>query len=182
MGVIDNLELGPCVVKYGVSGAEVDLGFTMGSVTVAIETEVADVTADQLGTTILKQIITGRNATITIPFAETSIELFSKMIPLASFVQDATTATKQKTIINTPIGSDLVASASKSLLLIKSIGGTASTDANDVFRFFKAAPSGEVEFAFSVDDQRVYETEFTAYPDSTQSFAIGVFGDIAATA
>ena len=180
MPSVDNLELGPCIVKYGVSGSEVDLGFTMGGVKVTIETSVADVVSDQLGEVILKQIMIGRNATITIPFAETDIALFSKIIPLASLVTDAVTPTKQKTIINTPIGSDLVASAARSLLLIKAIGNTASTDANDVFRFFKASPSGEVEFSFSVDDQRVYETEFTAYPDSTQSYAIGVFGDITA--
>lgn len=181
-GTIDNLELGPCVVKYGVSGSEVDLGFTMGGVVVTLETAVADVTTDQFGEVIMKQIVVGRNATIKVPFAETDLSLMSKIIPLASFVQDVTTATKQKTVINTPVGSDLVASAAKALLLIKAIGGTASTDANDQFRFFKAAPSGEVEFAFSIEDQRVWEVEFTAYPDSTQDFALGVFGDESAAA
>ena len=181
MGTIDNLELGPCVVKYGVSGSEVDLGFTMGGVTVTIETEVADVVTDQFGSVIMKQILVGRNATITVPFAETDLTLMSKLIPGASLVTDAVTATKKKVIVNTPIGSDLVASVAQALLLIKAIGNTASTDLTDQFRFFKAAPSGELEFAFSIEDQRVWEVEFTAYPDSTQNFAIGVFGDPAAS-
>jgi len=181
MGTIESLELGPCIVKYGVSGSEVDLGFTMGGVTVNIETEVADVTTDQFGAVIMKQIIVGRNASITIPFAETDLSLMSKIIPGASLVTDAVTATKKKVIINTPIGSDMVASVAQALLLIKAIGNTASTNENDKFRFFKAAPSGELEFAFSIEDQRVWEVEFTAYPDSTQSFAIGVFGDISAS-
>lgn len=181
MGDVTQLELGPCVVKYGVSGSEVDLGFTMGGVEVSIETTVADVMADQFGEVKLKQIIIGRNATIKVPFAETDINLFSKIIPLASYVQDSVTPTNEKVIINVPIGADLIASAAYSLLLIKAIGNSASTDPNDVFRFFKAAPSGEINFKFSVDDQRVYETEFTAYADSAQNYAIGVFGDISAS-
>lgn len=174
MGTSENLELGPCIVALGTAGSETDLGFTKGGVTVTIETAVANVTTDQLGEVIAKQILVGRNATIKIPFAETDLELMSKIIPLASYSTDGT---KEKTIINTPIGSDLLASASNSLKLTKAIGVSASTDANDVFRFYKAAPSGEVEFAFSIEDQRIFEVEFMAYPDSSNNFALGVFGD-----
>jgi len=181
MGDVSQLELGPCVVKYGASGSEIDLGFTFGGVEVTIETTVADVMADQFGEVKLKQIVIGRNATVKVPFAETDFLLFSKIIPLASYVQDSVTPTYEKVIINTPIGADLVASAAQSLLLIKAIGNTASSNPNDIFRFFKASPSGEINFKFSVDDQRVYETEFTAYPDSAQSYNLGVFGNIAAT-
>ncbi len=169
-------------VQYGTSGSEVDLGFTMGGVKVTIETAVADVTTDQFGKVIMKQIVVGRNATIKVPFAETDIQLMSKLMALASYVPDATVTTKKKTILNTPVGADLVASAAQSLKLIKAVGGTASSNANDAFRFYKAAPSGKLEFAFSIKDQRVWEVEFTAYPDSTQSFGLGVFGDESATA
>ena len=177
MGNIDNLELGPCVVALGVAGSEIDLGFTKGGVTVTIETAVADVTTDQLGEVIAKQILVGRNATITVPFAETDLALMAKIVPLASHVINNVDSTRKKTIINTPVGADLVASAALSLLLIKAIGNVSSSNLNDRFRFFKAAPTGEVEFSFSIEDQRVFEVEFTAYPDADQSFALGVFGD-----
>lgn len=169
-------------MKYGVSGSEVDLGFTMGGVTVTIETDVANVTTDQFGSVIMKQIIVGRNATIKVPFAETDLTLMSKLIPGASLVTDAVTSTKKKVFLNTPIGSDMVASVAQALLLIKAIGNTASTNLNDQFRFFKAAPSGKLEFSFSIEDQRIWEVEYTAYPDSTQNFSLGTFGDPAATA
>ena len=116
-GTIEDLELGPCVVQYGTSGAEVDLGFTMGGVNVTVATDVANVTTDQFGTVIMKQIVVGRNATIRVPFAETSLLLMSKIIPLASHVTDATVSTKKKTIIKTPIGAELVASNAQSLKL-----------------------------------------------------------------
>jgi len=96
---------------------------------------------------------------------------------LASHVINNVDSTRKKTIINTPVGADLVASAALSLLLIKAIGNVSSSNLNDRFRFFKAAPTGEVEFSFSIEDQRVFEVEFTAYPDADQSFALGVFGD-----
>jgi hypothetical protein len=106
----------------------------------------------------------------------------SSFIPLASNVVDATSATQQKTIINTPVGADLVASASQILKLTKSIGSAASTDANDAFKFFKAAATGALDVNFSIEDQRIWNVTFQIYPDSTQAFALGVFGDESASA
>ena len=113
---------------------------------------------------------------IKTPFAETNLSLMGTIIPFASFVLGSLGPAK-KTIINCPIGSDLLASASNSLKLVKTLGGTSSTNANDRFRFFKAAPSGKLDFDFSIEKQRIYNVEWTAYPDSTQSFNLGVFGD-----
>jgi len=177
MGTIENLELGPAIVEFGVSGALVDLGFTKGGVTMTITTDVADVTTDQFGTVIMKQILVGRNVVVRCPFAETDLAKISSFIPLASGVTDATSATQKKVIINTPVGADLVASASAQLKLTKSIGSATSTDPNDVFKFFKAAATGAVEVNFSIEDQRVWEVEFQVYPDASQDFALGVFGD-----
>jgi len=127
----------------------------------------------------MKEILVGRNAMIKTPFAETNLSLMATIIPFASFVQ-GTVGSAKKTIINTPIGSDLLASAANSLRLTKVIGGVSSTNANDVFRFFKAAPSGRIEFDFSIEKQRIFTVDWTAYPDSTQSFHLGVFGDATA--
>jgi hypothetical protein len=49
MGNIAPLELGPCTVRYGASGSEVDLGFTKGGVRVAVESPTVNVTTDQFG-------------------------------------------------------------------------------------------------------------------------------------
>lgn len=130
----------------------------------------------------MKQILVGRTAMVTVPFAETSISLFKDIIVGVSYVTDATVASNQKVIINTPVGMDLVASAAKALLLTKSIGNTESAKANDKFRFWKAAPTGRMEFGFDLENQRVYQVEFFAYPDSTQDFSLGVFGDVSAVA
>jgi hypothetical protein len=128
----------------------------------------------------MKQILVGRNAMITVPFAENNVSLFAIIIPGASAVTDSVSSDSQKVIINTPVGLDLVASVAQSLLLTKAIGNTESSDANDKFRFFKAAPTGRIEFSFDLENQRVYQVEFTAFPDATQDFALGVWGDTAA--
>ena len=86
-------------------------------------------------------------------------------------------ADKKHVVINTPVGADLVASASMILRITKSIGSAASTDANDRFKFFKAAATGSVEVPFSIEDQRVWEVTFQVYPDADQAFALGIFGD-----
>src|SRR5882724_94843 len=130
----------------------------------------------------MKQILVGRTAMITVPFAETSISLFGTIIPGVSVVTDAVTASYQKAILNTPVGSDLVASVARVLLLTESIGNTESTNPNDKFRFWKAAPTGRMEFGFDLENQRVYQVEYIAYPDATQDFSLGVFGNVNATA
>jgi hypothetical protein len=150
------------------------LGFTKGGVTMSITTDTADVTTDQFGTVTMKQILVGRNVTVKCPFAETDLTKLSTFIPLASVV---TSGAFTKAIINTPVGADLVASASQVLKLTKSIGSATSTDANDVFKFYKAAATGAVDVNFSIEDQRIWEVEFTVYPDADQAFALGVFGD-----
>ncbi|HXH10783.1 MAG TPA: hypothetical protein VNP04_13605 [Alphaproteobacteria bacterium] len=176
-GNISNLDLGPCAVYFGESGSEVNMGFTKGGVRISVESPVVNLTTDQFGQVIMKQVLVGRTAMVTVPFAESKVSLFATIIPGASAVTDAVSSESQKVIINTPIGKDLVTIA-KSLRLVKAIGNTESSDPNDVFRFFKAGPTGRIEFSFDLENQRVYSVEFFAYPDSTQDFALGVWGDI----
>jgi len=176
-GNISGLELGPCNVEFGVSGSEVDLGFTKGGVKVAVESQRIDLTTDQFGQVIMKQILIGRTCMVTIPFAESKVSLFATIIPGASAVTDSVSTESQKVIINTPIGLDLLASVAQSLVLTKSVGNKKSTDPNNVFRFYKAAPTGRIEFSFDLENQRIYEVEMTCFPDSTQDFSLGEFGD-----
>jgi len=176
-GNISGLELGPCNIEFGVSGSELDLGFSKGGVKVAVESQRIDLTTDQFGQVVMKQILVGRTCMVTIPFAESKVSLFATIIPGASAVTDSVSSDSQKVIINTPIGLDLLASVAQSLVLTKSVGNTKSSDPNNVFRFFKAAPTGRIEFSFDLENQRVYEVEFSCFPDSTQDFALGVWGD-----
>lgn len=180
IGTVANLELGACNVEFGASGSETDLGFTKGGVQVSVDSPVVNITSDQFGQVILKQILVGRTAIIRIPFAETDLLLMSKLVPAASFVTDQVDATKKKVVINTPIGKDILSAVANSMKLTKSIGGVKSSNGNDVFRFFKAAPTGVVEFQFSIENQRVFSTQWMAFADSAQDYALGVFGNEAA--
>ena len=176
-GTPASLELGPCIVEFGASGSEVDLGFTKGGVTMIVDTMTVNVTTDQFGLTPMKQIVVGRTATIRCPFAETDLLLMSKIVPGASHVIDAVTSTKKKTVINTPIGRDLLSADAVSLRITKAIAGVVSSNSNDKFRFYKAAPSGRIETSFSIENQRIWTVDFTAFPDSTRNFDLGTFGN-----
>lgn len=172
MGDIQKLELGPALIEMG--DDLVDMGFTKGGVVMTIETETAPVMTDQFGNVVMKDIIVGRNVTFTIPFAETDLTKLSTFIPLASV---SVSGAFERVDLNTPIGSDLLASGSQLMRITKTIGGVASTNLNDRFTFFNVATKGAVEVNFSIEDQRVWEVEAQAYPDASNGFALGVFGD-----
>lgn len=172
MGDISKLELGPALIEMG--DGLIDMGFTKGGITMTIETETSPVTTDQFGTVIMKDILVGRNITLTIPFAETDLTKLSTFIPLASV---SVSGVFERVNINTPVGADLVASAAQLLRLTKSIGDTTSTDPNDQFTFYQVAMKGAIEVTFSIEDQRIWEVEASVYPDASNGFALGVFGD-----
>jgi hypothetical protein len=175
MGDISKLELGPARVEMGEdAGTLVDMGFTKGGITMTIETETAQVTSDQFGTVVMKDILVGRNVTLTIPFAETDLQKLSSIIPLASV---SISGVFERADINTPVGADLVESAARLLRLTKSIGDSVSDDPNDAFVFYKVAAQGAVEVNFSIEDQRIWEVEARCYPDASNAFSLGVFGD-----
>jgi hypothetical protein len=78
-----NVKLGVCRVYF--DGA--DLGYTKGGVEVEVTTETYKVEVDQFGNTPINENIMGRQVSVKVPLAETTIENMIKIMPGATLVQ-----------------------------------------------------------------------------------------------
>lgn len=163
---VENLEMGPCNVTFKTT----DLGLTKGGVEVEFGTEVANITADQFGDTIIDDVIKGRMVKVTVPMAERDLEKLAAVIPGSTLIGTTT----KKLNIPAAVGTSLRALAGK--LQLRPQGMT--TAAKDVV-IPLAMPKGDMSFSFKHDEQRVYTVEFTGYVD-LDSDLLWIIGDEAA--
>lgn len=167
------VQLGTCSVTFG----ETDLGLTKGGVEVTVSTTTYKINVDQFGQTELNEYVLGRTAMVKVPMAETDLDKLLIAIPGSTLVTDATVVTKKKLLVKSDVGLALRSYADE--LVCAPIAQTAT--ANDKFTMPIAAPKGEFKFAFKHDEERVYEVEFTGYPDLTTG-VVYIIGDSSATA
>ncbi len=160
----NDLELGPCEVLFGTAGAEAEVGPTEGGVVANFGTDVQDLMTDQFGTSPKDQVVSGQPTEVTVPFASIS---FSNMARALN--QTLITAGTSNLIKGTNIVGTKMSTKANSLVLKKIINGVASVDQNDWLRFPSAAPTGNFEFPFSKDTQRIIEVVFTCFPDSSSN-------------
>lgn len=145
----EDVKLGACNVFYDGK----DLGFTSGGVEVSIETETKDITVDQLGNTKLSEIIQGRNATIKVPLAESVLENLVQILPGSTLSSNG-----DQLVVNTGMGENLISYA-KELKLVP------INESDVTIVIPKAATPGSFSLSYKHDEMRVYEVEFTSYPD-----------------
>jgi len=93
-----NVKLGVCKVFFGGG----DLGYTQGGVEVAVKTDTHKVTVDQFGKTSINEYIMGREVTVKVPMAETTLDNLVKVMPGATLVTDAVAAAGQMTVAVQP--------------------------------------------------------------------------------
>lgn len=163
---IKNVKLGVCTVKFN----NVDLGYTKGGVEVTVKTDTHKVNIDQFGKTPINEYIMGREVTVKVPLAETTLDNLVKIMPGATLVTDAVTPTKKVVNVQTGIGTNLLDIAQA--LVLRPVG---KTDASEDFTVFKAATAGALNFAYKLEDERIFNVEFSGYPDATTGklFAVG---------
>lgn len=82
-----NVKLGVCQVFY----KGYDLGYTKGGVEVSVTTEKHKVEVDQFGKTAINELVMGRDLTVTVPMAETTLENMVAIMPGATLVETAGT-------------------------------------------------------------------------------------------
>lgn len=170
---VNNIQLGACLVTF--SGD--DLGFTKGGVEVTLATTSYKITVDQFGGTEVNEYITGRTAMVKVPLAETSLDRLQVAIPGSLIITDATTPSKKKLQGLTSIGTSLRTLADELILHPKPLP---SNDKTQDFILPTASPKGDLTFSFKHDEERVYNVEFTGYPDLTTGLLF-IIGDKTAT-
>lgn len=168
---VDNVKLGSCSVVWGTN----DLGYTKGGVDVTISTSRKEIKVDQFGESPINEYIQGRMVEVKVPMAESDLEKLTLALP--GSVMTTGTGGKKKLVVKTGIGTSLRSIAAK---LVLHPTGVVSTMKNDDFVVPLAAPSGDMEFAFNFEDERVYMVTFKGYPDNSTG-ELFTFGDESAT-
>ena len=180
---ISDVKLGACEVWYGATTATlVNLGVTKGGVEVEVDTETYTVMVDQYGNSPIKEYITARSCMVRAPLAETSLANIEALIPGAQTLENSGSGNKVQ--VQQGIGTDLQASAK--LLVLKPVAsetalgvtpGTTSGNDNDNFVVPQAGLKGNLSYAFKLDEERIFNVEFTAYPDSNNNGVLFIVGD-----
>lgn len=169
-----NIKLGTCKITFGGE----DLGLTLGGVELTVETTTHETKVDQFGETVVNEIITGRNVTVSAPLAETTLENLVKVMPGATLVTDSTDSTKKVVEIEIGVGKSLLDYAAE--LVLHPIA-LADNDLSEDVTIPYAATAGAMNFAYELENERVYNAEFKAYPDVTTGLLMK-FGDKTAAA
>lgn len=171
---VQNVKLGACNVNYKTT----DLGLTKGGVAVTISTQQKAINVDQFGQTVVNDYIMGRTGTVKVPMAESDLAKLQAVIPGATLVTDSVTPTKKKLVIPNATGTSLLAIAGPLILHPTSL---ADADMSEDVTIPLAAPTGNVTFDFQAENERVYQVEFTMYPDVATGLMLTI-GDPSAAA
>lgn len=142
---VSKFDIGPCRVTYD----GLDLGGTLSNVTVAFKYEKADMKADQAGTTILDQAVSGLDVTVETEIAEvTNNDVLKKIFPNATPVE---VGSNKALDFGNQVGERMLATKAK-ILILHPLNQTDAELTHDWY-FYKAAPTEESSYVFSPTDQ-----------------------------
>ncbi|WP_339194572.1 hypothetical protein MKY95_23150 [Paenibacillus sp. FSL P4-0176] len=167
----EKIKLGPCKVVFGEGSDQVEFGTTKGGVVLTYEEGSREVTMDQTGTTPLKEIITGRNASVAVPFGEYDLDKLLAVLPGSRLVVDATDPTKRKVVVNATKVIDLLKYAKKMTLIPLAEG----TTPEDYITLPMAAPRANLNYTFDYDNELITNVTFKGFPN--QDGDVIEFGD-----
>ena len=153
------VKIGVCSVTF----KTVDLGFTQGGVEVEVATETHEVLVDQFGSTPLAESIMGRSVIVRCPMAETTLDNLVALMPGATLVTDAIDSTILRVDVVSGVGIDLLAVAGE---LILHPAAVAAGDESEDFVVPLAMTAGALNFAYKVDEERIFNVEFKGYVDT----------------
>lgn len=166
----EDIKLGPCNVTYD----GVDLGATIGGVEVQVATTTHETKVDQLGETVVKEYITGRNVSVKVPLAEATVDNMVALMPGATKVVDATDPTKMRVDVAVSPGFDLLKAAKPLVLHPVHLP---LEDKSEDFTVNLANCAGELNFAYQLDQERVFTCNFKGYPDAEKGYQLYSYGD-----
>ncbi len=158
---IQNVKIGACTVTFGGT----DLGHTKGGVEITIETEKAEITVDETGSTVRDFSLLGEKLTAKVRLAETQVANLINAFPMGE-LEDTNTRLK----IGKTAGQRFATEAKE--LKLRPIGNV--DDSEDVV-LYKAVSLGELTIGYTNDEERIIEVEFQALWDETKD-ALGHIG------
>lgn len=171
---IENVKVGVCTITFN----SVDLGYTKGGVEVEVTTDTYTITVDQFGETPVNDYVIGRNAKVTTPLAETTLDNLVAIMPGATLTVDGVDNTRSKVEVVTGIGVNLIDIAQELVLHPIAAGASVQED----ITIPRAATAGNMTFAYRLNEERIYNCVWTAYPDTSSGNILFTVGDVGATA
>jgi hypothetical protein len=153
-----NVKLGVCKVFFNGE----DLGYTKGGVEFSVATMTYRIEVDQFGKTAINEFIMGRDAKVKVPLAETTLENMAAMFPLRVGAVGIEGTTNKRLGVDTGIGADLL---STSKLLSLHPVSLNDFDFSDEVIIPLANTPGALQFAYQLENERIFNVEFTGYPD-----------------
>lgn len=154
----NQFELTPCRVTY----KGVDLGATLGNVAVKIETALAELKGDQLGTTIIDHRVSGHKFTVVTSFAEVKFKENWKIVfPMNKLVQSGG---ETLFYFDSEVGYSQRSQAGTLNLHPLSLP---NSDKSQDFNIYLAAADGKADYTFSPTEQVKLTCTWTVYPDFT---------------
>lgn len=169
----EKIELGPAIVEYGDGVNKITFETTIGGVTFTTETTYRDQLTDQTGETVVGKRITGRNCSVTIPFAEYELSVIPKIMAGAEVV---TNGTESKIEIKTGVGLNLIDTAKKAV--IKPLAK--KDDPNFWVTLPLAYSETDLNYAYDNDNERITNVTLRSTPD--EDGVVAVLGDETITA
>lgn len=158
---IQNVKIGACTVTWDGDS----IGHTKGGVEVSIETEKAEITVDETGTTIRDYSLLGQKMMVKVSLAESQIANLGIALPMGESLLSGT-----KLKIGRVVGERF--GTHGKVLSLRPLGET--TAANDIV-LYNAVADGDVTIGYTNDEQRVIEVTFVALYDETEE-GLGHFG------
>lgn len=163
-----NFKIGACDVYF----KGVKLGHTKGGVTLTYSPEMADIVADQFGTTPLDKRVMGEVWTATLRLTEETIANWKVALPAGSVAG----AGNGRLTLGSNAGKSLRSEAGQ--LVLHPLANSPTDASNDVV-FHKAIAFDEVEVESTNEDQKVLEIKMVALVDDTKADGswLGHIGD-----
>ena len=169
LATVTNLDIGPCTVNFD----GVDLGGTLENATITFKYDKADMKADQYGTSLLDQAVSGMEVTIETSLAETrDKDKLAKVFPNATMVGTSPDALAFNDKVATRM------EPLSGILILHPIVEGAATNENFDYYFYKAVPTEESSYVFSPTDQGKMKIVWRVLLDtSTDPARIFRYGD-----
>lgn len=175
----NNVKLGVCKVFFD----GVDLGYTQGGVEFSSTSQTHRVEIDQFGKTAIKETIIGRSCGVKVPLAETTLSNLASLFPVnpnnVANGAGLVGATKQRTGIDSGVGVDLLSTAK---VMVIHPYANLDSDYSDEIIIPLANTPGSLTYAYKLEQERVFNVDFTGYPDPVSQmlfFAGNPFTDAA---
>lgn len=167
------IEIGPAIVEYGTGADMVTFETTIGGVVLNTETTYREQKTDQTGETVVDKRITGRNVSVTVPFAEYQIDIIPDIMAGASVV---TGTGGSKVVVKTGVGVSLLDTAKKAV--IKPIAH--KTDPDFWLTLPLAYSETDLSYSFNNENERITNVTLRSTPDTDG--VILILGDDTITA